>query len=118
MTSTKEILQRRTRLKSEEKKLASELEDGTVALESSLKSSLKTLAMISAGALTLVAIYHLLSSEDDEEKEKKQKEVKVPSKKSQPSPITAAIFTTIIQKLLPLAIERFSKASGNEKKNA
>lgn len=117
MTTTREILQRRNRLKSEEKKLVSELEENTVALESSLKSSLKTLAIIGAGALTVTAIYYLLSDNNDDNGSEKKKSKKSAVVKNPPSPITASIITTIIQKLLPLALEKFSKLTAKDEKH-
>ncbi|MEO9965174.1 MAG: hypothetical protein ABJF11_05275 [Reichenbachiella sp.] len=116
MSRNKAIEEKRKRLQSEEKKIAADLEQETVVLESKVQSGLKTLAIAGAGLLTAIALYKLIASDDEKPKEKKsEKRKKVTS--SMPSPITASVISLVIQKLLPLALEKISSFNSKDTKN-
>lgn len=110
------IPSKRKQLQSQERKLATELENDAADLESKLESTLKNLAIIGAGALSAVILYKLIATEPA------QKELKKKHKKtthSKPSAVTASVVSLALQKLIPLAIEKFvnskSKSYQDEK---
>lgn len=100
------IPSKRERLLSKERKLVAELESDAAEVESKLESTLKTLAVVSAGVLAVAIIYKLVTPESEEKPSKKSK-TKTASGK--PSAVTASVVSLALQKLIPLAIEKFTK---------
>lgn len=98
------IPSKREQLLSKERKLVAELEDEANEVESKLESTLKTLAIIGAGVLAASLLYKLVSPEPNA-KEKK----KVKASAGRPSAVTASVISMALQKLIPLAIEKFTK---------
>lgn len=108
------IPSKREQLLSKERKLVAELEDEANEVESKLESTLKTLAVISAGVLAATILYKLVTPEA-KLKEKKKKKIKASIGK--PSAVTASVVSIALQKLIPLAIEKFTKYNSNKSKD-
>lgn len=104
--SSQLIPSKRERLLSKERKLVAELESDAAEVESKLESTLKTLAVVSAGVLAVAIIYKLVTPESEEKPSKKSK-IKTASGK--PSAVTASVVSLALQKLIPLAVEKFTK---------
>lgn len=113
-TSSQLIPSKREELLSKERKLMAELEDEANEVESKLESTLKTLAVISAGVIAAAVLYKLVAPEA-KIKEGKKKKVKVAT--SKPSAITASVISTALQKLIPLAIQKFTQANSKKTEN-
>lgn len=117
MSSKENLDVRRLQLQTEEKKLVADLEEETLELESTVRSSLKTLAVIGGGLLTVTVLYKLFASEDATDKPKKGDKKKNKTTYSAPSQVTASILSLAMQKLLPLAIEKFSSFKRKDANN-
>lgn len=100
------IPSKREQLLSQERALMADLESDAAEVESKLESTLKTLAIVSAGVLSVTILYKLLSPAPSP-KEIKRKKLK--SSGSKPSAVTASVVSIALQKLIPLAIEKFAK---------
>ncbi|WP_422361352.1 hypothetical protein [Reichenbachiella sp.] len=104
---------RREQLLSKERKLVADLEDEANEVESKLESTLKTLAVVSAGVLAATILYKLVTPEP----KVKEKKKKVKASTSRPSAVTASVVSIALQKLIPLAIEKFTKYNSNNTKD-
>ena len=93
--------------------MVAELEDEAHEVESKLESTLKTLAVISAGVLAATILYKLATPEP----KTKEKKKKIKSGTSRPSAVTASVVSIALQKLIPLAIEKFTKYNSNNSKD-
>ncbi|MEP2025201.1 MAG: hypothetical protein ABJH98_16990 [Reichenbachiella sp.] len=113
-SSSLEIPSKREQLLSKERKLVAELESDATEVESKLESTLKTLAIIGAGVLAVTILYKLATPESTTKKGKK-KESK--SSSSKPSAVTASVISIALQKLIPLAIEKFAKLNSKNAKD-
>lgn len=108
------IPSKREELLSKERQLMAKLEDEANEVESKLESTLKTLAVISAGVIAATILYKLVAPEP-KIKEGKKKKVRVAG--SKPSAVTATVVSMALQKLIPLAIQKFTQANSKKTKN-
>lgn len=117
MKRAKEIALKRVRLQSEEKKLATHLEKEATDLESAVQSGLKKLAVVGAGLLVATVLYKLLDSGQQKPSSNKVGKKKKTTLVSAPSPMTASVVSLVLQKLLPLAINKFSSINSKKPKH-
>lgn len=108
MSNKNIIPSKRQQLQSQERKLVAELETEAIQVESNLQSTLKTIALVGAGILAATVIYKLATPEEPAAKKKKK------GTNGKPSAVTASVISMALQKLIPLAIEKF--ATLNSKK--
>jgi len=111
---SKDIPSQRELLLSKEKKLVAELESEATVVESNLQSTLKKLAIVGAGVLTVAILYKLVAPDTPSKKTTKKR---VNATTGAPSAITASVISMALQKLLPLAIEKFSAFNSKTQKN-
>lgn len=114
MSNKKEILNKREQLLSEEKKLMANLENEASVLESQVEHSLKTLAVVGAGLVAVTLLYKLLTPGSSKTKGKTSSSKKT---SSGPSAMTASVISIALQKLLPLAVEKFAKLNSKSPKD-
>ncbi|WP_420582390.1 hypothetical protein [Reichenbachiella sp.] len=107
------IPSKREELLSKERELVAKLEDEAKEVESKLENTLKTLAVISAGVLAAAILYKLVAPEPNIKKKKK----KFKASGNKPSAITASVVSIALQKIIPLAIEKFSKYNSKNAKD-
>lgn len=117
MSNKQEIKAKRLQLLSKEEQLIADLEERTAELESSVFSGLKTLSIIGGGVLAVGLLYKFFNSDDSAQKEKKNDKKKNKVSNATPSPVTASVISLALQKLLPLAIEKFSSLNRKDQKN-
>ena len=117
MSNKQEIKAKRLQLLSKEEQLIADLEKRTAELESSVFSGLKTLSIIGGGVLAVGLLYKFFDSDDSAQKEKKNNKKKNKVSNGTPSPVTASVISLALQKLLPLAIEKFSSLNRKDQKN-
>ncbi|MEO9805601.1 MAG: hypothetical protein ABJF04_20240 [Reichenbachiella sp.] len=117
MSNKQEIKAKRLQLLSKEEQLIADLEKRTAELESSVFSGLKTLSIIGGGVLAVGLLYKFFDSNDSAQKEKKNDKKKNKVSNATPSPVTASVISLALQKLLPLAIEKFSSLNRKDQKN-
>lgn len=90
------------------------LETEAIEVETKLQSSLKILGVIGAGLIAATIIYKLTQPESPK---KKQKTDLVNKSNGGPSPITASVISMALQKLIPLALNKFSNLNSKNQKN-
>lgn len=114
MSNKSSIPIKRAQLLSKEQKLMSELESEATEVESKLQSTLKILGIIGAGVLTATIIYKLSTPDTPSKKTKKNKNK---GTNGRPSAVTASVISIALQKLIPLAIDRFSQITSKTSKD-
>ncbi|SMD33993.1 hypothetical protein SAMN04488029_1782 [Reichenbachiella faecimaris] len=102
--SSQVIPTKREQLLSKERQLAAALENEATEVESKLASTLKTLAVISAGVLAVTILFKVVAPESTVKTGKKKK---IKETNGKPSPLTASVISIGLQKLIPLVIEKF-----------
>lgn len=114
MSNKENISNKRDELLSKEKKLIAALESEATQVESNLQSTLKTLAIVAAGALAVTIIYKLTTPNKPTDYNNKKN---IKGAHGKPSAITASVISIALQKLLPLAIEKFTSLNSKNQKN-
>lgn len=108
------IPSKREQLRSKERKLAAELEEDANEVESKLESTLKTLAVVGAGAIAAAILYKLVAPEPSKKERKKKK---IQPTGSRPSAVTASVVSIALQKLIPLIIEKLTQTNSIKSQN-